>query len=142
MMTTEPPMRLHHVVFCVRPENQERAAGLWRELGLQFQEVSLEDLGVRVLIDWNAGIEIISPTDTASTKAADFTAFLDERGEGLYSVVMGVSEVDGPAAIAARYGAPIQFEQRRTYGSFQLDEIMLAPVHGMAITFLATSQTK
>ena len=57
-------------------------------------------------------------------------------------MVMGVSEVDGPAAIAARYGAPIQFEQRRTYGSFQLDEIMLAPVHGMAITFLATSQTK
>jgi methylmalonyl-CoA/ethylmalonyl-CoA epimerase len=141
-MTIEPPMRLHHVVFCVRPENQERAAGLWRELGLQFQEVSLEDLSVRVLIDWNAGIEIISPTDRANAKAADFTAFLNEKGEGLYSVVMGVSEVDGPAAIAARYGAPIQFEQRRAYGSFQLDEIMLAPVHGMAITFLATRQTK
>ena len=91
-------MRLHHVVFCVRPENQQRAAGLWRELGLQFQEVPLEDLGVRVLIDWNAGIEIISPTDTASAPSGNVCA-LDQLTQGLV-----LSVAVPPDDVAADHG--------------------------------------
>ena len=93
------PVRLHHVVFCVRPENQEQAAGLWRQLGLTFAEVDLADLGLRVLIDWEAGIEVVSPVGDGE-QSASFTTFLAERGEGLYSVVMGVDEVAGPVALA------------------------------------------
>ena len=33
--------RLHDVVFCVRAENQERAADFWRDLGLTFVEIPL-----------------------------------------------------------------------------------------------------
>ncbi len=131
-------MRLHHVVFCVRPENQDHAAGLWRELGLNFYEIDLDDLGIRVLIDWEAGIEILSPTNSDGQQAASFTEFLAVHGEGFYSIVMAVSEVDGPAAIAARYGAPIRYEQHRDHGGMHLDEIMLEPLHGMTVTFLAT----
>jgi hypothetical protein len=133
-------MRLHHVVFCVRPENQDHAAGLWRDLGLTFMEVDLADLGLRVLIDWDAGIEVVAPTGPGD-QAQSFTEFLDDRGEGLYSIVMSVAEVGGPAGIAARYGAPVRYEQRRQHGGLRIDEVSLEPVHGMAVTFLATEPT-
>jgi hypothetical protein len=131
------PVRLHHVVFCVRPENQDRAAGFWRQLGLTFAEVDLTDLGLRVLIDWDAGIEVVSPVGDGE-QSAGFTTFLAERGEGLYSVVMGVDEVAGPVALAARYGAVVEYVQHRRHGALTIDEVSLAPFCGMAVTFLAT----
>jgi len=132
-------MKVHHVVFCVHNDNQERAADLWRDLGLTFAEIPLPDLGIRVLIDWEAGIELVSPVPGAGEVAASFTGFLESHGEGLYSVVMMVAEVDGPAAVAARYGAEVEFRQHREFGPVALDEVMLAPVHGMPITFLSQS---
>ena len=137
-MTAGSPMRVHHVVFCLQPENLERASALWTEWGLAFHELDLDDLGVRVLIDWQSGIELLAPRPDAGPEAAAFVTFLDERGEGVYSVVMGVSEVDGPAAVASRYGVPAAYEQRRDHGGLHLEEIMLAPFHGMPVTLLST----
>ena len=131
---------MHHAVFCVHRDNQERAADLWRELGLTFAEIVLDDLEIRVLIDWDAGIELVSPLPGAAESAPAFTTFLDTRGEGLYSLVMSVDEVDGPEAIARRYGAHVEYRQHRDLGSFVIDEVMLAPVHGMPITFLCTGE--
>ena len=68
-------------------------------------------------IDWNAGIELISPIPGAGEPAAAFTTFLESQGEGLYSVVMAVPAVDTPTAIASRYGADVEYEQRRDHGS-------------------------
>ena len=98
-------MKVHHAVFCVHGDNQERAADLWRELGLTFAELVLDDLEIRVLIDWDAGIELVSPLPDAGEPALAFTTFLETQGEGLYSLAMSVDEVDGPEAIARRYGA-------------------------------------
>jgi hypothetical protein len=134
-------MKVHHAVFCVYPANQERAADLWRELGLTFAEIVLDDLEIRVLIDWDAGIELVSPLPGSGEPAQAFTTFLGTRGEGLYSLVMDVDEVDGPEAIARRYGAEVEYRQHREVGTFVIDEVMLAPVHGMPITFLATGET-
>jgi hypothetical protein len=133
-------MKLHHVVFCVHHRNQERAADLWRDLGLTFAEVALPDLGIRVLIDWNAGIELVSPVPGSGESAAAFTTFLDTRGEGIYSVVMAVEEMVGPVAVAERYGAQVEYRQHRQHGSLTIDEVMLASVHGMPITFLSTAE--
>ncbi|MCU0270091.1 MAG: hypothetical protein MUF83_15790, partial [Acidimicrobiales bacterium] len=52
---------LHHVVFCVHAENQDRAADFWRDLGFEFADIDVPDVGLRVLLDWTRGIEIISP---------------------------------------------------------------------------------
>ena len=71
--------RVHHVVFCVRPENQERAADFWRGLGMTFSEVPLVDEGIRVLLDWSSGIELVSPSEPEGTETARFRAFLEER---------------------------------------------------------------
>ena len=134
-------MKLHHAVFCVHTDNQERAADLWRQLGLTFAEIVLADLGIRVLIDWEAGIELVSPLPDAGERARAFTTFLETRGEGLYSLAMSVEEVDGPEAVAVRYGAQVEYRQHRDVGSIAIDEVMLAPVHGMPITFLAVGET-
>jgi methylmalonyl-CoA/ethylmalonyl-CoA epimerase len=133
-------MKVHHAVFCVHGDNQERAARLWRELGLAFAELVLADLEIRVLIDWDAGIELVSPLPDAGEAALAFTTFLETEGEGLYSLVMSVDEVDGPEAIARRYGAQVEYQQHREVGNFVIDEVMLAPVHGMPITFLSTGE--
>jgi len=82
-----PPPRLHHVVFCVEPDNQDAAADVWRTLGLEFVEILLDDVSLRVLLDWTRGIEIISPTTSDATVCAA-RAFLNEQGEGIYSVVV------------------------------------------------------
>jgi len=133
-------MKLHHAVFCVHTDNQERAADLWRELGLTFAEIVLDDLQIRVLIDWDAGIELVAPLPDAGEPALAFTTFLETRGEGLYSLAMDVDEVDGPEAVARRYGAQVEYRQHREVGTLVIDEVMLAPVHGMPITFLATGR--
>ncbi len=133
-------MKVHHAVFCVQGDNQERAADLWRQLGLTFTEVVLDDLEIRVLIDWDAGIELVSPLPDAGKRAQAFTSFLKTNGEGLYSLAMDVDEVDGPQAIARRYGVLVEYRQHREVGTFVIDEVMLAPFHGMPITFLATGE--
>lgn len=133
-------MKVHHAVFCVHGDNQERAADLWRELGLTFAEVVVDDLEIRVLIDWDAGIELVSPLPGAGESAQAFTTFLETQGEGLYSLVMNVDEVDGPEAIARRSGAEVGYRQHRELGGMVIDEVMLAPVHGMPITFLSTGE--
>jgi hypothetical protein len=132
--------KLHHVVFCVRPENQERAADLWRDLGLTFQEIPLAEEGLRVLLDWSAGIEIVSPAEPAGTETARFRAFLAERGEGVCSVVVRTAEVEGPIAVAARHGAGVRYQQHREAGDMVLDEADLEPVFGMPVTLLATNR--
>jgi hypothetical protein len=131
--------KLHHVVFCVRPENQEQAADVWRALGLTFAEIPLEEEGLRVLLDWAAGIEIISPTDQGGTESARFRAFLDKHGEGVCSVVVRTDEVAGPISALADHGATVRYQQHREGGDMVLDEADLTPVFGMPITLLATN---
>jgi hypothetical protein len=132
-------VKVHHVVFCVRHEHQEEAADLWRALGLTFSQLELADVGLRVFIDWEAGIEIMAPVPGAGEVAEAYTAFLDTEGEGFFSVVMAVTEVEGPAAVAQRYGANVTYRQHRRHGDLRINEVQLAPVHGMPITFLATT---
>jgi 4-hydroxyphenylpyruvate dioxygenase-like putative hemolysin len=135
-----PDTKLHHVVFCVHLENQDRAAAYWRDLGLTFQEIPLVEEGLRVLLDWSAGIELVSPTEQAGTETARFRAFLDEHGEGVCSVVVRTQEVDGPIAVASHHGAQVRYQQHREDGDVVLDEADLTPVFGMPVTLLATNR--
>jgi hypothetical protein len=67
---------LHHVAFRVRPESQEQAGHLWRDLGLSFDETPVVD--ERLL------------------------ALPDEHGDG---VALSVRTADVAAAIEARLGS-------------------------------------
>ena len=129
---------LHHVVFCVERSHQDDAASFWRDLGFELVEIDLADVGLRVLLDWSRGVEIISPSDVNAAEGARVQQFLDERGEGVYSVVVLTNDIDGPLSVAARYRATPQLRQDRSGDGFALEEAMLSPVHGMPITFIAT----
>jgi 4-hydroxyphenylpyruvate dioxygenase-like putative hemolysin len=132
------PTKLHHVVFCVHPENLERATNFWRDLGLEFEEIVLPELSLRVLLSWHAGIELISPTGDHPAAAA-FTSFLAEKGEGVYSIAVSVPKHAAAVEIAQRYGVETLYHQVRN-GEHDLEESMLAPLHGMPVTFLTTDR--
>lgn len=131
------PPSLHHVVFCVEPDNQDAAADVWRTLGFEFVEILLDDVSLRVLLDWTRGIEIISPTTHDATVCAA-RAFLNEEGEGVYSVVVR-TEAMGSATDALRgSGAELMYEQSRSGDGYTLEEAQFAPVFGMPLTLLET----
>lgn len=131
--------KVHHVVYCVRAENQEHAADLWRSMGIEFQEVPLAEEGIRVLLDWSAGVEIVAPAEPEGTETARFRAFLDERGEGVYSVVVRTAEFEGSIESLAAFGASVRYGQHREFDDIVVDEADLTPVLGMSITLLATN---
>ena len=128
---------LHHVVFCVEPDNQDAAADVWRTLGFEFVEILLADVLLRVLLDWTRGIEIISPTTSDATVCAA-CAFLNEQGEGVYSVVVRTEAIDAATESMRSRGAELTYHQSRGGDGYTLQEAQFAPVFGMPITLLET----
>jgi 4-hydroxyphenylpyruvate dioxygenase-like putative hemolysin len=129
---------LHHVVFCVHRADQDQTAALWTDLGFVFAEIDLADAGLRVLLDWDRGIEIISPTDETNPEAAAVTQYLRDHGPGIYSVVLRTSDLSGPMKIATRHGAVVEYQQHRSGDGYTVDEAMLTTAEGLSVTFLAT----
>ncbi|MGE2691277.1 hypothetical protein [Mycolicibacterium pulveris] len=131
--------QLHHVVFAVTPEHRVTTAKLFTELGFTFDEAELTELGVRVHLDWNRGVELISPLpgSTASV-AAKVNDFLERQGDGVYTVVLRVPDASAAESVAERYGSTTRFRQGFSGEGSYLDEIDLA-VLGLPLTFLSTN---
>ncbi|HEY2303343.1 MAG TPA: VOC family protein [Acidimicrobiales bacterium] len=104
---------LHHVAWCVRPENMDRARAYWEEaIGLdRMEDLDLTDLGIRVLVSWDGGVEIMTPTNEEGSMAVAVRRFLDERGEGVYSVVYNVSDIAATRAKIVAGGGQLVFEE-------------------------------
>ena len=110
---TRPRPHVHHVVVCVHRANQDAAASYCRDLGFEFTQFELDDVGLRVLLDWDGGMEIISPTDDAGPEADHAREFLEERGEGVYAVVVRTADVEGPRSVAAHWARGPSTQQHR-----------------------------
>ncbi len=132
-----PPPSLHHVVFCVEPDNQDAAADVWRTLGFVFDEILLDDVSLRVLLDWARGVEIISPTTNDATVRAA-RSFLNEQGEGVYSVVLRTEAIGAVSESMRSRGAELTYRQSRSGDGYTFEEAQFAPVFGMPITLLET----
>lgn len=140
-MLQQPVNRVSHVVYCLRPENLERAATFLADaLGATFEDSSRPELGLRILISLESGLELIAPDATIGPAPARFTDFLEHHGEGVYDVVYGVRDLDETIARAAAHGIGVTHR-----GSFAdlppwqgrmdvLDEAHLEPVFGMHLT--------
>lgn len=139
MTTAADQLQLHHVVFAVAPERQSEVAALFTALGFTFNDAELTELGVRVQLDWNRGIELISPlpgsTASVATKVNDF---LDRQGDGVYTVVLRVPDASAAEAVAERFGSTTRFRQGFSGDGSYLDEIDLS-VLGLPLTFLSTN---
>ena len=126
---------VHHVVFAVPPEQLPETVRLFSELGFRFQTIELEDVGLRVLLDWDGGIELVTPLSSEAEGAGALTEFLQRNGPGVYSVVIRVGDAPAAEQVAKRYGAQTRFHQHRGGEGFELDEIELS-VLGLPLTFL------
>jgi hypothetical protein len=140
-MLQQPINRVSHVVYCLQPENLEPAAAFLHEaLGAIFEDSSRPELGLRIKIALESGLELIAPAPDLGPVPDRFLRHLAERGEGVYDVVYGVRDLDDTVDRAARFGVSVTHR-----GSFAhlppwqgrmavLDEAHLEPVHGMHIT--------
>lgn len=130
---------LHHVVFAVGPERQAETAQMFVDLGFTFDNVVLTELGVHVYLDWNHGIELISPiAGSTGSVAASVHEFLERHGDGVYTVVVRVPEAPAAEAITERYGATTRFRQSFAGDGTYLDEVDQS-VLGLPLTLLSTN---
>ncbi|MDA4084914.1 hypothetical protein MHAS_03461 [Mycolicibacterium hassiacum DSM 44199] len=131
--------RLHHVVFAVAPERQAAVVEMFTGLGFTFNATELTELGISVQLDWDGGLEVISPLPGSSARVAELVGeFLDRHGDGVYTVVLRVPDAAAAASLARRYGSTTRFEQHFAGEGTYLDEIDLS-VFGLPLTFLATN---
>ena len=145
---SESSQRVHHVVWCVRPESLERVRRFWQEgVGVALHDLDLPELGIHVLISWEAGLEIMAPVRETGLVVDAARAFLAEHGEGVFCVVFDVASVADVAARLRAQGGRVVFEEtidadevaRRPLappGSrerFAIEQALLDPICGMRI---------
>ena len=136
-MTSAPS--LHHVVFAVAPERHDDVAQMFNDLGFKLQPAELAQLGVRINLDWERGIELISPLPGSSAPVAgSVNDFLKANGDGIYTVVLQVPNAAKAESVTDRYGAGVRFRQKLEGDGTHLEEIDLS-VFGLPLTLLDTN---
>ena len=139
MTSATPASSLHHVVFAVALERHDAVAQMFTALGFTLAPTELAELGLRISLDWDRGIELISPVPGSSASvSASVSAFLDAKGDGVYTVVVQVPEASAAEAVAERYGASIRFRQKLEGNGTHLEEIDLS-VFDLPLTLLDTN---
>jgi methylmalonyl-CoA/ethylmalonyl-CoA epimerase len=126
---------LHHVVLAIGSERLASTARLFTDLGFEFDEFDLDDVGLHVMLDWAGGMELVTPTAPSSDNRVQ--QFLDAHGDGVYTIALRVGDAASAEVIARRYGAVTNFRQHRDGDGWQLDEIETG-VRGLPLTLLST----
>lgn len=135
MGESRQPPTLHHVVLAVGCERLASTARLFTDLGFEFDEFDLDDVGLHVMLDWAGGIELVTPTAPSSDNRVQ--QLLDAHGDGVFTIALRVGDAPGAEEIARRYGAVTNLRQHRDGDGWQLDEIEL-DVRGLSLTLLST----
>ena len=65
-------------------------------------------------------------------------SFLNEQGEGVYSVVVRTEAIGAATEIMRSRGAELTYHQSRDGDGYTLQEAQFEPVFGMPITLLET----
>lgn len=80
-----------HVTWISRPENlEENVAQLEKLSGGKLIRFEREDMGFVMYLDWDAGLEVVSPMAEPTDFNRALTQYLDTYGEGIMGVVFGV----------------------------------------------------
>jgi 4-hydroxyphenylpyruvate dioxygenase-like putative hemolysin len=129
---------VHHVVFATPQEQLSETTQFFLDLGFRFQTIELQDVGLRVLLDWDGGLELVTPLSSEADGDNAVAQFLQRNGPGVYSVVIRVGDASAAEQVAQRYGARTRFHQHRVGDGYELDEIEIS-VLGLPLTFLSTN---
>ena len=126
---------LHHAVIAVGAQRLPRVAQMFTELGFQFIEFNVDDVGLRVMLDWDRGLELVTPIEPGTDNPVQH--FLDSHGDGVFTLVLRVGDAPRAEEIASRYDGITRFRQHRNGDGWQLDEIEMS-VLGLPLTLLST----
>lgn len=126
---------LHHAVIAVEPEHLAQTAQLFTDLGFRFDTFDLDDVGLRVMLDWMRGVELVTPI--ADGRDTAVRRFLDRHGDGVYTIALRVGDAPAAEQIARRYGGVTNFRQHRDGEGWQLDEIEMTALQ-LPLTFIST----
>jgi hypothetical protein len=96
---------------------------MWAALGIPLTDVDLPELGVVVLVSWEGGLEIMSPVHETGTHAEQSRQFLAEKGEGVFSVVFNVPDLDAAIAGMEGMGGEVVYREDITPDEFEDREI-------------------
>jgi 4-hydroxyphenylpyruvate dioxygenase-like putative hemolysin len=134
--TSAPPPRVHHAVFAVGSQSFEPATRYLERLGFNLIEHILDDVGLRVRIDWAGGMEIVTPIEGHVAESGSVGEFLSRFGDGLFTVVVRVPDAERASADAQAAGSLERYRQQRGGPGFTLTEIQMEPRFGLPVTFL------
>lgn len=134
--------RVDHVALAVRRENLEKAVARFSELFAIELEGPFRSPGLIIYINWDAGLELVSPEDeTAENPPA---RFLRERGEGLFRLIFGVDDMEAARRRAASSGlqtrqlSPLDLNPDWSARYERMDEALLDdPVFGALVAFVS-----
>lgn len=133
--------RIHHVCWCVEPDQVDPVKELLGSaLGAELLDLDLDELGIRALISWEAGVEVIAPTRAQGRVAPTARAYLDAHGPGVYTVVFDVDELRPALEAAARFGVHQVFrEELPVFGALAeryraLENVTLDPWGGLRLS--------
>jgi hypothetical protein len=134
----------------------DAAKEMWEQrLGVELIDFALEADGVRVLLAWDAGVELISPQGPPGPAGTMVRTHLDKHGEGVYAAVLLTDDFEsveiGMKAVGSRLvhpeeavieGVPLPngvvASDNDSVGSapgFELTGGLFDEVHGMRLAF-------
>lgn len=95
-----------HVVWASHPETLlENMARLSELTGQQLMgPYDRPDIGARICLSWEGGIELVSPLDVVTPMADALRNHLSIKGEGLFAVIFGVPDIMDARARADKIG--------------------------------------
>jgi hypothetical protein len=99
------------VVWCVRRESLPALERYWTDaLQVPLASCRIDDLGIHLLMSWDAGVEIVAPTEQPGSLTSVLNGFLEAKGEGIFSTVYEVDDLDAAVQQAVAAGATVAFE--------------------------------
>jgi hypothetical protein len=94
-----------HVAWISRPENLEANVAMLEKLAdAKLTRFERKDMGFIRYISWEAGFEVVSPMEEPTEFNQMLWEWLDNRGEGVMSVIFGVKDLDKHQARLAAQG--------------------------------------
>ena len=133
-------LRVHHVCWCFEPENVDAVKAFWKErFETKLFDFVQPELGLRVLINWEAGIEIIAAARPGRHgRSAGAGAPRRAEGEGVYTVAVEVDDLPAATARAEAAGASVTLRDEFVVGkgddALEVLQMVLSDVLGMRLT--------
>ena len=134
--------RIDHIAVCVHPQNLVAAVQRFNDmLGIDLEgPYLLEMVNLVIYIDWDAGMEVVAPTETDGFPEA--VTFLEQHGEGIFDVIFAVDDPDATTARLKALGVDVEMSSifwineawRERFARME-EGVLADPVHGVKLLF-------